>query len=48
MSAGQFQQRLREILPRAGAVAMAIVGNRADAEDMVQEAALRACRAIDS
>lgn len=41
-----FQQWIEPLLERAGAYAWAIVRSREDAEDAVQEAALRAYRAL--
>jgi RNA polymerase sigma-70 factor (ECF subfamily) len=43
---GDFQSRIVPLLDRAAAYAYAIVRNRADAEDAVQDAALKAYRAF--
>jgi RNA polymerase sigma-70 factor, ECF subfamily len=43
-----FESLLGEILPRAYSMACSLTGNRADAEDLLQDAALRAFRAFDS
>jgi RNA polymerase sigma-70 factor (ECF subfamily) len=45
-AAREFQARIAPVLSRAGAYAFAIVRNRADAEDAVQDAALKAYRAF--
>jgi RNA polymerase sigma-70 factor (ECF subfamily) len=42
---GDFDTQLRAVLPPAYGYAMRLTRNRADAEDLVQEAALLACRA---
>jgi RNA polymerase sigma-70 factor (ECF subfamily) len=46
ITADEFQQWIEPLLDRAGAYAYAIVRSREDAEDAVQEAALRAFRAL--
>lgn len=43
----EFRERVEPLLPRAAAYAFAIVRNREDAEDAVQEATLKACLAMD-
>jgi RNA polymerase sigma-70 factor (ECF subfamily) len=43
-----FQRWIEPLLPRAAAYAYAIVGNREDAEDALQEAALRGYLNLDS
>ena len=43
-----FQQQLLEQLSPAYGYALRLTRNKADAEDLVQEAALRACRACDT
>ena len=40
----EFQRQIESLLPRAAGYAWTVVRNRADAEDAVQEAALKACR----
>ena len=47
MEREQFQQLLQPLLERAGGYAFSIVGNREDAEDAVQEAAVKAYRSLD-
>jgi RNA polymerase sigma-70 factor, ECF subfamily len=44
LSAREFDQELAAIVPSAYGVALRLTRNRADAEDLVQEAALHACR----
>ena len=44
----QFDLLVTPHLPRAYNLARLLVGNRADAEDLVQEASLRAFRALDN
>ncbi len=44
LSASEFDQELAAIIPSAYGVALRLTRNRADAEDLVQEAALHACR----
>ena len=46
IAADEFQQWIEPLLDRAGAYAYAIVRSREDAEDAVQEAALKAFRAL--
>jgi len=46
LGADQFQALLVEVLPTAYGYALRLTRNRADAEDLVQDAALRAFRAI--
>ena len=46
MEREEFQRLLEPLLERAGGYAFSIVGNREDAEDAVQEAAVRAYRAM--
>ena len=41
-----FEDLLQPVLSRAYAAALGMTGSRPDAEDLVQEAALRACRAF--
>ncbi len=48
LRADQFQPLLVAVLPAAYGYALRLTRNRADAEDLVQDAALRAFRAIDS
>jgi RNA polymerase sigma-70 factor (ECF subfamily) len=48
LSVEELQQLLVEVLPAAYGYALRLTRNRADAEDLVQEAALRACRARES
>lgn len=43
-----FESLLGDLLPRAYGVAYNLTGNSADAEDLIQDAALRAFRAFDS
>jgi RNA polymerase sigma-70 factor (ECF subfamily) len=45
VSVNQYERLLDPVLGRAGAVALAILRNRADAEDAVQDAALKGLRA---
>ena len=47
LGADEFQALLVEVLPTAYGYALRLTRNRADAEDLVQDAALRAFRAID-
>lgn len=47
-SSPSFESLLGEILPRAYSMACGLSGSRADAEDLLQDAALRAFRAFDS
>jgi RNA polymerase sigma-70 factor, ECF subfamily len=44
LTAHEFDQELAAIVPTAYGVALRLTRNRADAEDLVQEAALHACR----
>jgi RNA polymerase sigma factor (sigma-70 family) len=44
----RFTRVVQPYLPEAYALARSITGNRSDAEDVVQEACLRALRALDS
>ncbi|MFN8573008.1 MAG: sigma-70 family RNA polymerase sigma factor [Gemmatimonadaceae bacterium] len=44
LSPEEFQSHLAEIVPAAFGYALRLTKNRADAEDLVQEAALHACR----
>ena len=46
LSADQFQALLVDVLPTAYGYALRLTRNRADAEDLVQDAALRAFRAM--
>lgn len=46
MSDNDFQQRIEPLLRQSAAYAYVIVGNREDAEDAVQEAAIKAYRAF--
>lgn len=48
LRADQFQPLLVAVLPAAYGYALRLTRNRADAEDLVQDAALRAFKAIDS
>jgi RNA polymerase sigma-70 factor (ECF subfamily) len=48
LTRGGFEALLSEVLPSAYGFALRLTRNRADAEDLVQEAALRAFRAADS
>jgi RNA polymerase sigma-70 factor, ECF subfamily len=48
LTRGGFESLLAEVLPSAYGFALRLTRNRADAEDLVQEAALRAFRASDS
>jgi len=48
ITAGQCERLLEPLLGRSAGYARAIVGNRADAQDMVQEAALKLWRSIAS
>jgi RNA polymerase sigma-70 factor (ECF subfamily) len=48
LTRGGFEALLSEVLPSAYGFALRLTRNRADAEDLVQEAALRAFRASDS
>ena len=48
LSADEFQALLVEVLPTAYGYALRLTRNRADAEDLVQDAALRAFRAMTS
>ena len=43
LSKAEFHRRIQALLPRAAGYAWTIVRNREDAEDAVQEAALKAC-----
>jgi RNA polymerase sigma-70 factor, ECF subfamily len=44
LTAAEFQAQLAALLPHAYGYALRLTRNRADAEDLVQEAALQACR----
>lgn len=44
---GEFEAALGAVVPPAYAYALRLTRNRADAEDLVQEAALQACRGCD-
>lgn len=48
LTSKDYQRRIEPLLQRAAAYAYAIVGNREDAEDAVQEAALKGYRALAS
>ena len=48
LGADQFQALLVDVLPTAYGYALRLARNRADAEDLVQDAALRAFRAMDT
>jgi RNA polymerase sigma-70 factor (ECF subfamily) len=48
LARGGFESLLSEVLPSAYGYALRLTRNQADAEDLVQEAALRAFRASDS
>jgi RNA polymerase sigma-70 factor (ECF subfamily) len=48
LSADEFQALLVEVLPTAYGYALRLTRNRADAEDLVQDAALRAFRAMNT
>jgi RNA polymerase sigma-70 factor, ECF subfamily len=48
ISAGIYERMLPPLLKRAAALAMAVLRNRADAEDVVQEAAMKGLRAIET
>jgi RNA polymerase sigma-70 factor (ECF subfamily) len=48
LRADQFQALLVDVLPAAYGYALRLTRNRADAEDLVQDAALRAFKATDS
>ena len=48
LGADEFQALLVDVLPNAYAYALRLARNRADAEDLVQDAALRAFRAMET
>ena len=48
LSRAQFERLLEPVLRQAAALAMSILRNRADAEDAVQEAALRGLQRIET